>query len=140
MNLIKSEEMPQELEQSLERWLSETKQDVELSSSMKETSLKYYRYRWYARHIYKIAEVNVLPDGRQFIVVSSGYSGEKEPEWPTYIGSLTLDGTVLWGCKFESYEDWPAYNPNTGEVIGGGCQAKEAQPKYIPPLFEEREI
>jgi hypothetical protein len=32
-----------------------------------------------------------------------------------------------------------AYNQN-GEIVGAATKAVEATPKYVPPLFEEREI
>lgn len=44
------------------------------------------------------------------------------------------------GTSPNSLEDEAQFSPETGAVIGGSCQAQEAKPKYLPPLFEEREV
>jgi hypothetical protein len=41
--------------------------------------------------------------------------------------------------SFPTPADEVAYN-QYGEVVGTATKAAEATPKYVPPLFEEREI
>lgn len=86
-----------------------------------------------------------------------------EPHWPEMEGCTTVDGTIVWKCEgfsgiqpewaktlaaewaahlasvYLSPDDKPMFNMN-GNPISQSCKAKEATPKYEPPLFEEREV
>jgi hypothetical protein len=78
--------------------------------------------------------------------MSGNGSSDNPPMWPSYIGGTIVDGTVMWflqGIKVYqpviNYGDDAMLNMQ-GEPITQSVKAKEATPKYEPPLIEEREV
>lgn len=96
-------------------------------------------------------------------ITSYGTSGIDEPHWPEMEGSTTLDNSIVWkcegfpGCQPEWAKvlaaEWTAHlaqGPNyaedqpifsmDGKPISQSTKAREATPKFEPPLWEEREV
>jgi hypothetical protein len=134
----------------LEHYLYEIDKEEGSLSSMNEIPANSYSPVWWPNHSYWPGERIISLNGVVIVAVAAGISGSTPPIWPDFPGATINDGTVIW-----MYDQIPQpvidynpnadtieikYNPNTGDVMGDGCKAKETMPVYEPPLIEEREV
>jgi hypothetical protein len=111
---------------------------------MKKTSESSIRL-WCPNTLYNVGDKIKFPYSTLvYICVAAGESGPNSPtRLPNFTGIYLYDAYVTWifDVNISNYGDpEPMYDPDTGKVIGAGCQANEATPKYYPPLIEEREV
>lgn len=101
--------------------------------------------------------------GYKHLVISGGVSNLCEPQWATYTGEITFDGSVLWQDVGKVSPDVLVYTrpcsncghflechkPDINTCLYGGClctgyapivEQKIEEPIYTDFLFEEREI
>jgi len=115
---------------------------------MKETSVNSYSPVWRPSCPYFVGERILNPIGMVMQALTHGISADYPPaEWPTTPGATITDGSVMWMIPVVEipqpmihYFNEVKYSIETGEVMGSGCKAKEATPKYEEPLIEEREV
>ncbi len=88
---------------------------------------------WEPKTHYSQGDTLCFPDGRQMVVITSGFSdwgtfGIDDPKWSNTIDEVVEDGEILWMCtepKKTGYsEELIPSNPSTN----------------VLDLFEEREI
>lgn len=121
--------------------------------------------RWRPGSFYDMGDRILASNGRVQIAECAGMSnygtsGIDEPHFPEMEGCTTLDGTIVW--KSEGFPlgippgwardiiakantqynivDYNSVFDMNGKPVTQSTKAKEAEPKKIEPLWEEREV